>query len=243
MADAIVADGWAATHLPEALGRSVEHVPKGVDVNTFRPDGPNMRAALGLDGKRVALVVSRLVPIKNVALAIDAAARVAQQHPDFVLLLVGDGPLRPALDAQVAAHGLAKRVMFAGRVPHEDIPAWYRSADLFVLPSEFDNSPNVALEAMASGVAVVATDVGGVRQYVRDGVNGDLVPAGDPAALAHAIGRYMADPGLLARVGRRNRDDTVSGFSWAQSAQTLRAVYERVIAAHAGTSGAYRASA
>jgi len=243
LADAIVADGWAAEHLPEALGHPVEHVPKGVDVETFRPDGPHIRNELGLNGKRVVLVVSRLVPIKNVALAIDATALIAREHPDMVLLVVGDGPLRPALDAQVAALGLTGRVIFAGRVPHEELPSWYRSADLFVLPSEFDNSPNVALEAMSSGVAVVATDVGGLRQYVRAGVNGDLVPAGDAPALARAMARYISDPGLLARVGWRNREDMVAGFSWAQSAHALRAVYERVIAGKADSHGHYRASA
>ncbi len=177
-ADAIIADGWAAEHLPVALGRSVEHVPKGVDVELFRPDGPNRRAALGLEGTRIALVVSRLVPIKNVALAIDAMAVVAREHANVKLVVVGDGPLRPAVEAQIASLGLTERVILAGRVPHEQMPAWYRSADLFVLPSEFDNSPNVALEAMASGVPVVATDVGGLRQYVEPGANGDLVPLG-----------------------------------------------------------------
>jgi glycosyltransferase involved in cell wall biosynthesis len=230
LADAIIADGWAAEHLPAALGRGVEHVPKGVDVDTFRPDGPNWRAALGLEGKRVALVVSRLVPIKNVQLAVDALAAAAADRSDIVLAVVGDGPLRGALDAQVAARGLTGRVVFAGRVPHEQTPAWYRTADVFVLPSEFDNSPNVALEAMASGVPVVATDVGGLRHYVRSGLNGDLVPAGDPAALGRAMVRYVDDQPLRTRVGRRNRDDATAGFSWAQSAQALRAVYARVIA-------------
>ncbi len=243
LADAIVADGWAAEHLPAALGRTVEHVPKGVDVETFRPDGPNRRDALGLDGKRVALVVSRLVPIKNVALAVDAMGIVARERTDVRLVVVGDGPLRGALEARVAALGLTEHVTFAGRVPYEDVPPWYRSADVFVLPSEFDNSPNVALEAMASGLPVVATDVGGLRQYVRHGVNGELVPAGDSSALAASMLRYLDDPDLSARVGRRNREDVVAGFSWAQSARALRSVYERVIARGRETQPAYRASA
>jgi glycosyltransferase involved in cell wall biosynthesis len=159
------------------------------------------------------------------------------------LVLVGDGPLRDAVEARVAALGLTDHVKFAGRVPYEDVPPWYRSADLFVLPSEFDNSPNVALEAMASGLPVVATDVGGLRQYVRHGVNGELVPAGDSSALAASMLRYLDDPDLSARVGRRNREDIVAGFSWAQSARALRSVYERVIARGRETPPAYRASA
>jgi glycosyltransferase involved in cell wall biosynthesis len=230
LADAIVADGFAAEHLPAALGRAVEHVPKGVDVNTFRPDGSSKRAALGLDGKRVALVVSRLVPIKNVALAVDAMAIAARERRQLRLLIVGDGPLRAALESRVATLGLIGQVIFAGRVDHESMPDWYRSADVFVLSSEFDNSPNVVLEAMASGLPVVATDVGGLRQYMRHGINGDLVPAGDGAALATVLARYADDADLSSRIGQRNRDDVVAGFSWAQSARVLRSVYEKVIA-------------
>lgn len=234
LADALVADGWAAQHLPAALGRPVDNVPKGVDTTLFTPDGPSVRRELGLDGKRIALVVSRLVPIKNVALAIEGMSAAAVQQPDLIMVIVGDGPLRASLEAQAAGRGLAGRVRFAGSVGHEALPAWYRAADLFVLPSTFDNSPNVALEAMASGLPVVATDVGGLREYVQDGVNGSLVPAGDAAALACAILRYATDASLSARVGRRNRDETVSRFSWAQSAQRLLAVYERVIARRVG---------
>ena len=242
LADAIVADGFAAEHLPAALGRPVEHVPKGVDVGVFRPDGPNRRAALGLDGQRVALVASRLVPIKNVALAVDAMSIVARERPNLRLLIVGDGPLQAALENRVATLELTEQVIFAGRVEHSAMPEWYRSADLFVLPSEFDNSPNVVLEAMASGLPVVATDVGGLRQYMQHGVNGDLVPAGDSTALAGAIARYADDEDLSVRVGRRNRDDVVAGFSWAQSARVLRSVYDRVVARGIEHS-AYRASA
>lgn len=244
LADALVADGWAAEHLPATLGMAVEHVPKGVNTQLFTPDGPNKRRDLGLESKRVALVVSRLVPIKNVALAVDAVGIAARAQPDLMLVVAGDGPLRAAVESQASALGLAGHVIFAGRVPHEDLPAWYRTADVFVLPSEFDNSPNVALEAMASGVPVVATDVGGLREYVQAGVNGDLVPPGDPQALASAILRYSGDPALTARVARRNREDAVSRFSWAQSAGALLEVYERVIARRRPQSrGVYRASA
>jgi len=242
LADAIVADGFAAEHLPAALGRPVEHVPKGVDVNVFRPDGPSRRAALGLDGQRVVLVASRLVPIKNVALAVDAMSIAARTRPGLRLLIVGDGPLRAALESRVATLGLAAQVVFAGRVEHSAMPEWYRSADVFVLPSEFDNSPNVVLEAMASGLPVVATDVGGLRQYMQHGVNGELVPGGDAPALAEAIARLADDQDRSVRIGRRNREDVVAGFSWAQSARVLRSVYDRVIA-RGGERTAYRASA
>ena len=228
-ADAIVADGWAARHLPAMLDRQVAHVPKGVDTDVFTPDGVNKRAELGLQDKRVALVISRLVPIKNVALAVDALALLAGRYPDLVLLIVGDGPVRRSLELQVESAGLGGRVVFAGRVAHEQVPVWYRSADLFVLPSEFDNSPNVALEAMACGVPVVATDVGGVGEYVKNGVNGQLVAANDRVALAEQIALYVSDSELARRTGRHNRDEAVRRYSWTHSARALRDVYVRVL--------------
>src|SRR5262249_57436286 len=100
-ADALVADGWAAEHLPAALGRPVNDVPKGVDTELFRPDGPDKRAELGLTGRRVALVVSRLVPIKNVALAVDAMAEAFAAQPNLDLLVVGDGPLRTEPESRI----------------------------------------------------------------------------------------------------------------------------------------------
>jgi glycosyltransferase involved in cell wall biosynthesis len=228
-ADAVVADGWAARHLPALLGRPVAHVPKGVDTEVFAPDGPSKRAELRLEGRRVALVISRLVPIKNVALAIDAVGLIAARHPGLVLVVVGDGPLRADLERRAASANLAGRVLFAGRVPHGEVPAWYRAADLFVLTSVFDNSPNVVLEAMACGLPVVATDVGGVGDYVKHGVNGRLVPLNDAAALAEEIGSLAADVNLSRRIGRDNREDVLARYSWTESARVLRDVYRRVL--------------
>ena len=120
-------------------------------------------------------------------------------------------------------------MVFAGRVAHEHVPAWYRSADLFVLPSEFDNSPNVALEAMSCGIPVIATDVGGVGEYVKNGVNGQLVAANDRVALAEQIALYVSDSELARRTGRHNRDEAVRRYSWTHSARALRDVYVRVL--------------
>lgn len=229
LADAVVADGWAARHLPSLLGCRVDNVPKGVDTDRFTPDGPDLRASMRLDEACVALVVSRLVPIKNVGLAIDAVARVAAAHPALRLVVVGDGPQRPMLEARARTLGIADRLLFAGAVPHADVPAWYRTADFFVLPSAFDNSPNVALEAMASGLPVIATDVGGLREYVADGINGYLVPADDQRILGERIADCAADAARVRRIGAHNRDEAVRRYSWAESARALRAVYARVV--------------
>ena len=231
-ADALISDGWAAKHLPAVVGAPVDDVLKGVDTALFTPEGPDLRAAHGLGGKRVVLCVTRLVPIKNLPLLVNAIADLHQQSDDVVLVLVGEGPQQAALDAQARSLGIAHAVRFVGYVAQEDTPAWYRTADVFALPSDFDNSPNVVLEAMAAGLPIVATDVGGLRDYVDVPRNGLLVPKGARAELAAALRVYLDDPARAAETGRTNREDAVARLSWSVSASRMLAVYERVVRNH-----------
>lgn len=237
-ADALVADGWAAEHLPARLGRAVDRVPKGVDSEMFRPSGPDLREALKLTDARVILTVARLVPIKNVALLIEALAILRHRVPAAHLLIVGEGPESAALKRRAAALGVSGAVTFAGYVPLSQTPAFYRTADAFGLSSDFDNSPNAVLEAMASALPVVTTDVGGVREFVSDRAGGAIVPAGDAAAFASALGRYLESASSAREAGVFNRARAATEFSWRASALRLMDVYNRVIAARAGTARA-----
>jgi len=231
LADGLISDGWAAKHLPEMIGRPVDDVLKGVDTVAFTPDGPNHREAQGLASRRVVLCVTRLVPIKNVPLLIDAFADAHRTRPDTTLVLLGEGPQESVLRARAGALGVAGAVHFAGYAPQEDTPAWYRTADVFALASDFDNSPNVVLEAMASALPVVATDVGGLRDYIVPGANGLLVPKGSRPDFATALGRYLDHPADARATGERNRVTAVERFSWAVSSARMLAVYERIIGA------------
>jgi len=228
-ADALISDGYAAKELPKMVDRPVDDVLKGVDVETFTPDGPSVRREQGLDGARVVICVTRLVPIKNLPMMLDAIARVRQRHPDSVLVLVGEGPQQAALEARVSELGLRDAVRFAGYVPQHATAAWYRAADAFALSSDFDNSPNVVLEAMACGLPVVATDVGGLREYVKPPANGLLTPKGDADAFAAALIDLLNDRARASAIGRQNRQDAVTRFSWAASAARMRDVYARII--------------
>jgi glycosyltransferase involved in cell wall biosynthesis len=229
-ADALVADGWAAEHLPEAIGRPVAHVPKGVDSDRFRPDGPSVRRSLRLEDRRVVLAVARLVPIKNLTLLVEAIAIVRERVGHVHLVIVGDGPEGGALRELSAVRGLADAVTFAGSIPFEETPRFYRAADVFALSSTFDNSPNVVLEAMASGLPVVTTDVGGVREFVTDRVGGFVVPPGDATAFAAALERYLTSPPAAQEAGNHNRLKATTAFSWRASALQLLDVYNSVIA-------------
>jgi len=228
-ADALVADGWAATQLPAKLGRPVTRVVKGIDAALFRPDGPSVRQPLRLTGRRVVVAVSRFVPIKNVRLLVDAIAIVRQRIPNVHLLAVGDGPEHHHVASRVAEHDLRDCVTLVGSVSHADTPAYYRAGDVFALSSEFDNSPNAVLEAMACGLPIVATDSGGVREFVDDSSSGAIVPTGDARALADALERYLANPELARKAGDHNRRKASTEFSWPESARQLREVYRTTI--------------
>jgi len=229
-ADALVADGWAAEHLPAVIGKPVHAVPKGVDAELFRPTGVNLRETLGLRDRHVVLSVGRFVPIKNMALLIDALAQMALADPRLHLLMVGEGPELQSLTEQAARLGVARAVTFAGYVPQSEMAPYYRTTDLFALGSDFDNSPNVVLEAMACGLPVVATAVGGVAEYVASGRGGDLVPRGDATAMAGVIGDWMSSAERRRAAGAFNRQRVVQEFSWRASASRLLDVYRAVLA-------------
>jgi glycosyltransferase involved in cell wall biosynthesis len=227
-ADALIGDGWAVTELPAQLGRPVENVPKGVDAQRFTPHGDNVRAVLGLNDVPVIIAVGRLVPIKNVRLLIEAMPAIRAAIANATALIVGEGPEHDRLQELARSLGVADAVIFAGYVANDDLGPYYRSADVFVLPSEFDNSPNVVLEAMSSGLPVVATDVGGVAQYVEAGAGGTLVRRGDRGALSHAVISWLQSPEARQCARRHNRAVVEKKYSWRASAEALLDVYQRV---------------
>ena len=232
-ADVLLSDGWGARKLPSILGRPVENITKGVDSVLFSPEGPSVRQELAVGDAPVVLCVSRLVPIKNVALFVDAMAVARHRWPNLHAVVVGDGPLGPAVTQRAAALGMSGAIRFAGYVAQHDLPRWYRAADLFVLSSDFDNSPNVVLEAMASGLPVVATDVGGVGEFVDAPGGGALVPKGDASALGSEILSLVTDDVRRRSAGVFNRLLATTKFSWKTSAEQLLTAYRGAMAARA----------
>ena len=172
---------------------AVPVVGNGIDLDAFR--GPQRRGLRGA-GARL-LCVARLAPAKNHALLLQTVALLRESGRDVSLTLVGDGPLRGRLEELARELGISERVRFAGR--RTDTPAFYRDCDLFVLLSDYEGMPMSIIEAMASGLPVVATRAGGVAELVDDGVNGALVEA-DAAAAAGAIAAICDDPALYARL-------------------------------------------
>ena len=175
----------------------------------------------GLPRPRVAYL-GRLAPQKDVGTLLQAFALLPA---DTQLLLVGDGPDRPALQRRAQRFG--RRVHFTGFVPHVKVAAVLRHVDLLVLPSLYEDLSSALIEAMAAGLPVVATRVGGTADLVRHGINGLLVAPRDPAALAAAIGQILADPAAAARISAAAQS-TAAAYAWPDLARQVLKVYRQV---------------
>jgi glycosyltransferase involved in cell wall biosynthesis len=147
--------------------------------------------------------------------------------PDVGFVLFGDGPLRKPLARQIAARGLGDRFILAGF--HSDLDRYFPHLDLFVQSSFTEGLPNVVLEAMAAGVPVVATAVGGTPEIIVDGVNGYLVPAGSPSALAEQTIRILIDDAQREAMGERARQRVEGAFSFMSQAQAYASLFEELI--------------
>jgi glycosyltransferase involved in cell wall biosynthesis len=230
LADAIVGDGWDSENFQRSYGRELVEIPGGVDLELFHPVQSELRQQLNLGDAEVILYVGRFAPLKNVGLLLDAFAQLAPQRPRARLVLVGEGALEGSLKTQARRLGIGSLVVFRGARPLEKLPAYYSMADGFALPSSFDNSPNVLLEAMACELPIVATRVGGVPRYVVDGQNGLLVEPGDPAALAAALARLLSDADLRRKLVAGGRKTVRNNRSWSASAARLLELYRRLTA-------------
>ena len=190
----------------------VTYLPPRVDLSLFDPSSaarlrPSVRKSLGVQDRKVLLFIGTLVRRKGVDQLIRATPRIASKHPDVSVLIVGAGPILSDLRGLADRLGVSDRVTFLGSTTHREVPRLFAAADLFVLPSRNEGVPRVILEAMASGLPVVATNVGGVSEAIDDGKTGFLIPPDDTHALTTRISSLLDDPHLVGRVGsaaRRN---------------------------------------
>ena len=197
----------------------------GLAVSQYRP------ARSTAPQKTMILAVGQLKEKKGFRYLLDACRILIAQGYALDCQIVGEGPLRPILEAQIRRLSLADSVTLCGALTHQEVIAKYRQAGLFVLPAvlgadgDRDGIPNVILEAMAMELPVVSTRHSGIPEVVQDGVNGLLVPPADGEALAKALARLLDDPAERRRLGRQGRQTVAAHFDLEQNVKRLLAEF------------------
>ncbi len=207
-------------------------IPNGVPIDAFSPDREvrqRVRRELGVEPQTLVFVhVGRFAAVKNHEMLVAAFAQLVGQQPlPTELWLVGDGELRKAVQHQVRALGIESRVRFLG--VRSDIPDLLRAADVFVFPSRWEGNPLSVMEAMAAGLPVIATAVGGVPELVEDGVSGILVPNEDHNALVGALQQLVQRADLRAQMAHAARRRAEERFDIRHTVAAYESLYESLL--------------
>ncbi|MFC6669001.1 TIGR03088 family PEP-CTERM/XrtA system glycosyltransferase [Marinobacterium aestuariivivens] len=207
--------------------RRIERICNGVDIDRFRPGRP-LAAASPTEATLVIGSIGRLAEVKNHQLLIRAFARLLERAGSrserLHLVIVGDGPCRERLVTLVRSLDIEDRVSLPGA--SDNVPEAMSGLSLYVQPSCAEGISNTILEAMASGLAVISTDVGGARELVRPGFNGEITGNGNVEALVEALWRYVENPELLRLHGCNSRLRAEQDFSLATMAERYHRLYQ-----------------
>jgi sugar transferase (PEP-CTERM/EpsH1 system associated) len=218
--------------------QKIVHIPNGVDTKKFHPKSgcaaneegisdTEWRHSLDISPDAVILgSIGRLDPVKDFPTLLTGFTEIRRQYPQAVLAIVGDGPMRADLVRTSNEYGLEHSVKWLGE--RRDIPALLRRFDLFVQTSAFEGMSNTILEAMATGLPIVATDTGGNSELVKNGQNGALIPVAGVSALVGAVGAYLQDPALRTQHGAESRRRVEVDFDLSLMATRYADLYESV---------------
>jgi len=228
-ADAIINVSSKCVELLENLGISkskMYHIPNGVDLEKFYPmDVSTIRNQIGIPtNKKVIVSVGNLVKKKGYVYLIKAAKELRNIKKDFVIYIIGDGPLRSFLQSEIQKLGLQEYIKLVGPKPHDEIPLWMNAADVFVLPSLVENFGVVNIEAMACGKPVVSTYNGGSEEIITSEDYGLLCPPADPECLAEKI--------LIALEKEWDREKIkkyAEQFTWENVVKQILVVYNKIL--------------
>ncbi|MBX9570490.1 MAG: glycosyltransferase family 4 protein [Candidatus Obscuribacterales bacterium] len=217
---------------------SISIVRNPIDPDEFSPEGP---LTIAKDDKIKVLFVGRLEERKGIQFLVDAIPSVLKECPNTQFIIIGDDTINASggqrsqladLKDTLRAAGCEGNVTFIPRIPLSELPAYYRSADISVVPSLYDNSPYTCLEAMSCGRAVIGTSAGGTREYIEDGESGVIVPPRDSQAIAGAIIKLIKEPEYRQYLSKNARQRVMDKFQRKKIAQETMKLYETAIQRH-----------
>jgi len=235
-----ICDGLRLDMLGRGIGvDKVTVIPNAVDINSFKPGGPPdeaLKAQLSLQGCRVVGFIGSFYAYEGLDVLLDAMPTLLAQHPDLRVLLVGGGLQEAALKAQCLRLGLLDKVIFAGRVPHDQVAHYYKLIDVLAYPRRAMRltdlvTPLKPLEAMAQGRVLVASDVGGHQELIRHGHTGLLFKAGSSDALARTVLDLLAQPERWPALREAGRRYVQAERHWAGSVAGYQNVYQQLLSA------------
>jgi PEP-CTERM/exosortase A-associated glycosyltransferase len=212
-------------------------IPNAVDVDLFKRHhqrDSELVQRLGLENKQVLGFIGSFYAYEGLSLLVEAMPRILAQMPDVRLLLVGGGPWESTLHQQAREFGVEDKIVFTGRVPHDQVQQYYDLVDILVYPrmpmrlTELV-TPLKPLEAMAQGRVVLASDVGGHKELIRDGDNGTLFCAGDPESLVQAVLMLLQHQDEWPRMQSAGREFVERERNWPASVAGYKTVYECLI--------------
>ena len=212
----------------------IEVIPNGVDLKLFSTayterELKAIRGNLGLSDEYVVITTSRLVPKNAVDVLIKALAFLKAHNFNIESLIIGDGPERKKLQALSRKLKVSKEILFLGQIPHNDLPLYLKVADVFVRASRSEGLGSSFLEAMAAGVPVIGTPVGGIPDFLKDNQTGFYAKADDPEDLAQKIKLVLRNPALKEKVVNNARELTKEVYSWDRIAKLFKNIFYKLI--------------
>jgi len=218
-----------AREMKEICPREITIIPNGVDLSRFDScSREDARQRLGIDNEEKAILcVANLRAEKGHEYLVEAMREVVERYSEARLFIVGKGPQMSKIQSLVSNHGLQQNVILTGFISPDEIPGYMVAADIFVLPSLSEGFPNVLLEAMAAGLPIVATSVGGIPEIVTDGENGFLVEPGNSQQLAGKILFLFENEDLRERLSDNNIKKA-KGYNWSSIVTSLEEIYLQV---------------
>ncbi len=203
---------------------NAEYVEIGVDTEFFTP--PKKKE---FSEEIRFLFVGRLIKIKNIPFLLKGFEKVSKKYSNVSLHIVGDGEEREKLERLAGELGIREKVKFYGHIYKDELLKIYQNCHVFVITSEYENFPNVVLEAMACGLPVIATSVGGMVKQVKDGHTGFLVPLNKTYLLAEKMEFFLKNHQAILSFGKNAREFVLQNFSWKKTADKLEAIYRRLV--------------
>ncbi len=199
----------------------IEIIPYGVVLDRFSQGNPNKSTRI--------VAIGSLFERKGFDILINAWAEIAEDFPQMSVEIYGDGPQRAVLQSLAENKGVADSVTFHGKVEHKTIRDALSEARVFVHPSRSEGFPHVRLEAMASGCPVIASDIWGTQEMIRDGTDGIIVPTKNVAALSSSMTRILSNRKLAAEMGQNARERAATKFDWKIIGEKFKLVYDSVM--------------